>query len=131
MSATGILLPASWWGTELVVYPAAGGDTTPPTTNVVTGASGGIISRVTGKDDFAFSFTVNEAVQAWQLKLVPASNSPQTAGSLIESGGSVASGGTISGSVTDDELVAAIGSAAEGTYVIKAFAQDTAGNWSV
>lgn len=103
-------------------------DSTPPVPNI-TSASSLRMSRVAGKDVYNYSFTANEACSAWQLRLVPAANSPNTAGTLIESGASVASGATVSGSVTDDELVTAGG--VSGDNIVKVFLQDTAGNWSI
>lgn len=100
-------------------------DSTPPTVNVTTGT--GKISDETGKDSYAYSFTVDEAVQAWEVRVVANASDPRGSGTLVESGG--AASGTISGSITYAELNAA-GQGAEGQKILKFFAQDTAGNWS-
>lgn len=112
----------------LLLRSPSGTDTTPPVVTVGTGASGGKISGVTGKNDFPYSFTVDEACQAWQVRLVPSTASTVTAGTAVESGGSVSAGGTVSGSITYAEAIAA--GAAEGNNVLKAFAEDLAGNWN-
>jgi hypothetical protein len=107
---------------------AANVDTTPPTTNV-TSASTFKMSSVSGKDSYAYSFAANEAIQAWKIKLVGNAADIHTAGTVIESGGSVASGTPIVGSITYAELLSA-GANTDGAKIIKFFAQDLAGNWS-
>lgn len=103
-------------------------DTTPPIVTLLSGPSLSRMSRVAGKDASDVVFEANEDIQGWQVRLVPASGSPVSAGTLIESGGSVSSGGDVAVTLTDDELIAA--GATEGALVVKVFAQDSAGNWS-
>jgi hypothetical protein len=103
-------------------------DVTPPTIDITVSPDLTKISRVAGKDTTTFSFTVNEAHQAYQIRAVPGSSSPVTAGTLIEQGGSGSAGIERAVDVTDDELVNA--GLTEGAHVIKVFAQDSAGNWS-
>lgn len=114
-----------WWRVEW-----ASGDTTAPVLTITSGPTRTRISRVAGGsvDASTVTFTANEAVTQWQARLVPSSSSPQTAGTLIESGGAVAQGNAVTVTVTDDELVAA--GATEGALIIKLFGRDAAGNWS-
>jgi hypothetical protein len=103
-------------------------DSTPPVATLLTGPSATRISTQAGKDSTDVTFEMNEAVQAYKVKLVPASGSPHTAGTQIEAGGAKAAGEDVSITLTDDELVAA--GATEGNLVVKLFGQDLAGNWS-
>lgn len=101
-------------------------DSTPPTVDVslVTQTT---ISRVVGADASDVTFTTNEAYTAYQVRVVPSSVSPVTAGTLVESGtGGTGAAHTVT--ITDDEFVAA--GAIEGTNTVKVFTQDAAGNWS-
>ena len=86
------------------------------------------ISRVASKDATVVTFSVDEAVQGWQVRLVPSTGSTYTQGTLIESGGALAASTNQDVEITDDELVNAGG--VEGTNTIKIFAQDLEGNWS-
>lgn len=113
----------------LLLYDASGvTDTTPPLVSITSGPTRSRISRVVGIDSTDVQFVANEDVQAWQIRVVPSSGSPSTAGTLIESGGALSSGASQSSNITDDELIAASGG--EGTFIVKVFAQDLAGNWS-
>jgi hypothetical protein len=103
-------------------------DTTAPTPNITVGPSTLKISRVSGKDVTTFSFQSDEPYQAYELRVVPSTSSPHTAGTLIESGGAGGASTNRDVDVTDDELVAASGT--EGDNVVKVFVQDNAGNWS-
>lgn len=130
LKTVGTSAPAGQKATIIAVEikGVAAGDTTPPTVNLTSGATQRM-SDEPGKDSYAYSFTVSEACQAWKVKLVANSGDDNTTGTLIESGGAVAAGGTVSGSITYAELVAA-GVGAEGNKILKFFAQDAAGNWS-
>lgn len=103
-------------------------DTTPPVTNISSGPSRTKISAQTGFDSTDISYTVDEACQAWKVKVVPATNSTHDQGTQIEAGGAVAAGGTINVNITNAELAAA--SAGDGAKIVKMFVQDNAGNWS-
>lgn len=120
------------WNTDLNArfddFRYAGPDTTPPTPNLTTGSAR--MSAQTGKDTFPYSFTVDEACQAYQIRVVNSSGDPFPAGTLVEAGGAIAAGGTASGSISYTELVAAA-LTNEGGMVVKVFVQDSAGNWSV
>lgn len=110
------------------VLPVVIVDTTPPTVDLTSSATFRM-SRIPGWDAYSYTFTANEASQAWKIKSVPAASSPENVGTLIESGGAIGANETVTGTLTDDEVIAATGSA-DGVYVIKFFAQDLAGNWS-
>lgn len=114
--------------TTLAIKVVGSGDTTAPTLDITVTPTKTKISRISGQDSTDFSFQVNEAYQAYQIRVVPSSSSPVTAGTLLESGSGGAANTNRAVTVTDDEFVAAGG--VEGTSVIKVFAQDTAGNWS-
>lgn len=118
-------------GYTAVFKPGATGPVT-PTVNVVS-SSRAKISRVGtnvsgGKDQTDVVFSVNQDFQAYQVRLVASSAAAVTDGTLLESG----SGGTANVNqtitVTDDELVAA--GAAEGSNLLKIFAQLTDGTWT-
>jgi len=103
-------------------------DTTKPIVNTGT-ISRTRISRVPERDLTTVTFTANEATQAMQVRLVPGETSPVAAGTLIEQDAVArAANATVTVDVTDDELVAAGGTA--GDNIIKLFMQDSAGNWS-
>lgn len=112
-----------------VVDAAAGGDTTAPLPNITVNPSRSKISSQAGVSTSAFTFTVDEAHQAYQLRVVPAETSPVTLGTLIESGGSGLAGVARAVDVTAAELQAA--GLADGQHRVKVFAQDNAGNWSI
>jgi hypothetical protein len=103
-------------------------DTTTPTVNITVNPNTLKISSQSGKDSTSFDFEVDEDVQATQVRIVPGTGSPVTAGTLIESAGALSAGIDRSVTITDDELIAAGGT--EGANIIKIFAQDLAGNWS-
>jgi hypothetical protein len=120
--ATTLIRPRPW----SILF--VGTDVTAPTVNITVSPSKTRISRVVGQDVSAFSFSVDEAYQAYKLKVVPGTSSPHTAGTEIEAGGGGSAGVNRDVDVTDDELVAALG--AEGANIVKVFCQDNAGNWS-
>lgn len=103
-------------------------DAIPPVVSITIGPSTTRISRVSGKDLVTFSFSVDQDYQAFQVRVVPSSSSPHTAGTLIESGSGGNLGQNVDIEVTDDELVNA--DPGEGTKVIKVFAQNSSGGWS-
>jgi hypothetical protein len=117
---------SSWDNINNAALPAV--DSTPPTPNLTTGSAR--MSAQTGKDTFPYSFTVDEACQAYQIRVVNSSADPFPSGNIVEAGGAIAAGGTASGSISYTELVAAA-LANEGGMVVKVFVQDSAGNWSV
>lgn len=127
-------------------------DVTPPIVNITVAPSASKISRISGKDITTFSFQSSENYSTYELRVVPSSLSPHTAGTLLETGGGLLqedygaivqenskgmtteSGGAGLANadravdVTDDELIEALG--VEGINIIKVFVRDAAGNWS-
>jgi hypothetical protein len=112
-------------------------DTTAPTATI-SGPDVGKVSKVSGKRESAFSFSPDVAVQAYKVKVVPATNSihsagtqiPTTNGSVNMSGGSVSSGATVNCTIDGRDLETAAG--IDGTHIVKVFVQETgSGIWSV
>jgi hypothetical protein len=112
-------------------------DTTAPIPTITVAASPTKISKIAGFDTSTFSFQADSDIQAWKVKVVPATGSvhtagtqvPTTAGSTGISGGALASGATQAVSIKGADLEAA--SAGDGVKIVKVFVQDLAGVWSV
>lgn len=112
-------------------------DTTLPTINITVAASPTKISKIATFDTSTFSFQSDTALQAWKVKVVPATGSiesagaqiPTSAGSTNVTGGALAATTNQSVSVKGTDLETA--SAGDGTKIVKIFGQDLAGNWSV
>lgn len=111
-------------------------DTTVPVATVSVAASPTTISKVASFDTTTFSFQADVAIQAWKVKVVPATGSvesagttiPTTAGSTNTTGGSLAATTNQSVSIKGTDLETA--SAGDGAKIVKVFVQDLAGNWS-
>jgi hypothetical protein len=103
-------------------------DIAPPIVNLTTPTTHRMSDEST-KDSYSYSFTVDENITEWKIKLVSSTTDPHTAGTQLESGGAVNAGTPIAGSITYAELVAA-GVGAEGTKVVKFFSKDSFNNWS-
>lgn len=111
-------------------------DSTAPTAAISTGPDVTRISTVSGKRTVALQFTANEAIQAWKIKVVPATSSVHTAGAQIGttngstgvSGGSLAASTPQPVSIDGRDVVAA--DAGDGTKIVKIFVQDLGGTWS-
>lgn len=113
-------------------------DTTVPVVTL-TGPTVSKISKQTGKNSFQGSFTVDGTYEEYQVRVVPASGSDHTAGTLIPTaGGSNNTSGNAGGyngatpvtiTVTGTDLEAA--SSGDGSKIIKVFVRDSANNWSV
>lgn len=104
----------------------------------ITGPDVDTISKVSGFDSAVASFTVDSDFVEYRVCAVPATNSlvaagtviPTTAGSVNTSGaGSFAANTPISVTIKGADLEAA--SPGDGVKIIKVFAKDAAGNWSV
>lgn len=112
-------------------------DTTLPVPNITVAASPTKISKIATFDTSTFTFQVNEDVQAWKVKVVPATGSAESAGTLIPTtaGSTNTSGGSLAAStnkvVTIKGTDLETASAGDGAKIVKVFAQDLAGNWSV
>jgi hypothetical protein len=111
-------------------------DTTAPVPNITVAASPTKISKIATFDTSTFQFQSDTAIQAWKVKVVPATNSvesagttiPTTAGSTNTTGGSLAA--TTNQTVTIKGTDLETASAGDGSKIVKVFVQDTAGNWS-
>lgn len=114
-------------------------DTTAPVVSVV-GPDVSKISKVAGFDTATISFTVNEQFKAYKVCYVTTINGQQDAGVIIPTNnGSANTSGTkedgyeanVSINVTIKGADLQAVSASDGTKILKVFAQDMAGNWSV
>jgi hypothetical protein len=121
------LVPEAWFDIDLI-QSDTGADTTAPVPSVSPSKTR--ISRVTGFDTTVLTITADEPVIEYQIRRVSAGAQAITDGQLIEQNTMTATT-SFSPDVTDDELVAAIGSATDGNYLIKVFVKDVAGNWSI
>jgi len=125
------------WNESAAVTAQITLDSTVPQVSI-TGPDVSAISKVVGKNTSAFSFVVDKPFVAYAVKVVPASTSLQDAGTQISDiNGSTNMSGTgtftantaINSSITGADLDAA--SSGDGTKIIKVFAKDALGNWSV
>lgn len=84
------------------------------------------VSLQAGFTDTTVHWTVDEACQAWQIREVP------SAGATVAQGTLLASGGAVPASVEQETVVTSSTlSAGDGSKLLKIFAQDLSGNWSV
>lgn len=106
----------------------------------VTGPDVGTISTTPGADEAKFSFVVDQIFTEYKVKVVPSTTSLHDAGTQIPvAGGSINMSGVnaagfpastaINCTINGTDLKSASG--ADGTKIIKVFAKDKAGNWSV
>ena len=107
-------------------------------TITITGPDVSVISEQSGKNVATFSFQSSMALKAWKVKLVPANNSAQDAGTQIgtTNGSTNMTGTTLAAStaqqctINGSDLSAAAGGS-DGTYIIKVFGQASANDlWS-
>jgi len=111
-------------------------DTTIPVATISVAASPTKISKVASFDTTTFQFQADVAIQAWKVKVVPATGSvesagttiPVTAGSANTTGTSLAA--TTNQSVTIKGTDLETASAGDGTKIVKVFVQDLSGLWS-
>jgi hypothetical protein len=111
-------------------------DTTAPVPTISVAASPTRISKVATFDTTTFQFQADTAIQAWKVKVVPATNSlenagttiPTTAGSTNTTGGAL--GATTNQTVTIKGADLETASAGDGAKIVKVFVQDAAGIWS-
>lgn len=112
-------------------------DTTSPVPNITTAASPTKISKIATFDTCTVVWQSDTAIQAYKIKVVPATNSvhsagtqiPTTAGSTNMSGGAVGATTDVTSTIKGADLETA--SAGDGAKIVKIFVQDLAGNWSV
>ena len=107
-------------------------------TITITGPDVSVISEQSGKNTATFSFSSSMALKAWKVKLVPANNSAQDAGTQIgtTNGSTNMTGTTLAANtakqctINGSDLSVAAGGA-DGTYIIKVFGQASANSlWS-
>lgn len=107
-------------------------------TITVTGPDVNIISEQSGKNVATFTFQSSMALKAWKVKLVPANNSTEDAGTQIgtANGSTNMTGTTLAANtskqctINGSDLSVAAGGA-DGTYIIKVFGQASANDlWS-
>jgi hypothetical protein len=112
-------------------------DSTLPTPSIQTGPDTTRISLQTGKDTCIFTWNCPEDIQAYKVKVVPATDSPHGAGVQIPTtGGSTnVAGDAVTASTTITTTLKGVDIKAadnpDGDKIIKLFVQDLSGNWSV
>lgn len=111
-------------------------DTTVPVATVSSGPDVTKVSKIAGKRTVSFEFQSDTAIQAWKVKVVPATNSIHSAGTQIgtTNGSTNVTGGALAATtnkaVTIDGRDLETASSGDGKKIIKVFVQDEAGNWS-
>lgn len=105
----------------------------------ITGPDKSRISKVSGFDTSAFSFTSDVDFEEYVIKVVPSSSSLHDAGTQIPTtGGSANTSGSAGGykkataiNVTIKGADLATASSGDGTKIVKVFVRNAAGTWSV
>lgn len=111
-------------------------DTTVPVATVSSGPDVEKVSKISGKRTVSFEFQSDVAIQAWKVKVVPATNSIHSAGTqiLTTNGSTNVTGAALAKetnkAVTIDGRDLEVASSGDGKKIIKVFVQDEAGNWS-
>lgn len=127
----GTMSASDYWRTLTVAFAPAAVDSTPPVVTVTAGPTPARISAVTGFDEADFTFQVDEACQAWEVRAVGDPSDPRDTGDpLVLSGGALAASIPVPTTVTFDDLDAAGVAGSDGVKVLKVYAEDIAGNWS-
>jgi len=112
-------------------------DTVAPVVTIV-GPDVSKISKVSGYNVSSFSFSANETIKAWKVKVVPSADSIDTAGTQIPAtGGSTNMSGStqtaastaINCTIYGADLESA--SSGDGAKIVKVFVQDLNDNWSI
>jgi len=112
-------------------------DTTVPVVTIV-GPDVAKISKVSGFNVCAFSFSASEPIVEWTVRVVPATSSLHSAGTEIPTtGGSTNMHGTtataadaaVECTINGADLEAA--SSGDGAKIVKVFVKDSTGNWSI
>jgi len=95
------------------------------------------ISKVSGYNVCAFSFSANETINEWSVRVVPSTSSLHTAGTQIPTtGGSTNMSGTTQKAANTSVECTIYGadletaSSGDGAKIIKVFVKDLTGNWS-
>ena len=105
----------------------------------ITGPDKSKISKVTGFDVCAFSFTSDVDFEEYTVRVVPSESSLNTAGTQIPvTGGSSNTSGNAGGykkntaiNVTINGVDLETASSGDGTKIVKVFVKNAAGTWSV
>lgn len=111
-------------------------DTTVPVATISSGPDVEKVSKVEGKRTINFEFQADVEIQAWKVKVVPATNSIHSAGTTIgtTNGSTNMTGATLAKETNKackiDGRDLDTASSGDGEKVIKVFVQDMAGNWS-
>lgn len=113
-------------------------DTSAPVPNVTIGPDATKISKVSGKRVSNFSWEADVTFDEYKVKVVPATNSINTAGTTIPttngSTNMTGTAGSYPGTTNIDSSIDGrdleLASSGDGTKIIKIFVKDTAGNWS-
>jgi hypothetical protein len=112
-------------------------DTTRPIVTI-TGPDVTKISKMSGKNEASFTFSVDSAFTEYKVKVVAASGADESTGAQIGTAngssnmsatGTFAASTPITSKINGADLEAA--SSGDGTKIVKIFVKDTAGNWSV
>jgi hypothetical protein len=114
-------------------------DTTAPVPNITVAADHTKISKIAGFRTSTFSWAVDQAFEEYKVKVVSSASDPNTAGTTIgTTNGSTNTSGTAGGYPASTNITTAIdgrdleaASAGDGAKIIKVFARDSGGNWSV
>lgn len=111
-------------------------DTTAPVITITVEPDRTKISKVEGRDKSTFTWSANENLQAYEVRVVPNAGATRDQGTLIPvvdgsvnmSGGAVASGTPVQSTIDGTDLDALVN---DGEHVVKVFGQDAAGIWSL
>jgi hypothetical protein len=111
-------------------------DTTVPVVTLDSGPTPTKISKIATKRTSTVTWHVDTHIQAYKVKVVPSSSSIHTAGTQIPvtggstnvTGGATNAATTVTTTIDGADLQTA---GVEGDNIVKVFAQDDAGNWSV
>lgn len=113
-------------------------DTTLPTVTISSGPDVIKVSKISGKNQCSFQFTVDDVFEEYKVKIVPSAGSTHDTGTqvLTTNGSSNMSGSAggypsatpISCIITGDDLEVA--SAGDGNKIVKVFVKDASNNWS-
>lgn len=112
-------------------------DTTVPVVTIVSGPDTTKVSKISGKRTVTFGWQTDVHVQAYEVAVVANSSSLRGSGTVIATtnGSSNVSGGatnaTTTVTTTIDGRDLEVASSGDGVKVVKVFAQDDSGLWSV
>ena len=113
-------------------------NTTAPSVTIASGPDYSKISKVSGYNTSAFSFTCDVVFDEYKVKVVPATNSLHSAGAQIEvTNGSINMSGVAGDYPADTAINCSINgadlehaSSGDGTKIVKVFVKNKAGLWS-